>query len=71
MTANMITVNTKPTFPETCDRKEREHNVKEIRQRCNIFIRKDIMLSIIGPVLSRKRIKEEHKNIISYKKGTQ
>ena len=27
------------------------------------------MLSIIGPVLSRKRIKEEHKSIISYKKA--
>ena len=33
------------------------------------FIRKEIMLSIIGPVLSRKRIKEEHKSIISYKKA--
>ena len=27
------------------------------------------MLSIIGPVWSRKRKEEEHKNIISYKKA--
>ena len=57
----MISINTTHTFPETCDRKNREHNVKKYGNDATFFIRKDIMLSVIGPVLSRKRKKKNIK----------